>query len=57
MFGGYWRNEAASRVVFDADSWYRTGDLGELDAQGRLSIKGRKKDMVVLPIRSAHAAA
>jgi long-chain acyl-CoA synthetase len=49
VFSGYWRNEAASREVFDTDAWYRTGDLGELNAQGQLTIKGRKKDMVVLP--------
>ena len=49
VFSGYWRNEAATREVFDADAWYRTGDLGELDADGLLTIKGRRKDMVVLP--------
>lgn len=48
VFAGYWRNESASAAAL-ADGWYCTGDLGEFDAAGRLCIKGRKKDRVVLP--------
>jgi long-chain acyl-CoA synthetase len=44
---GYWENPTATEAVFDA-GWYQTGDLGELDAQGRLTIKGRKKNMIAL---------
>jgi long-chain acyl-CoA synthetase len=36
-------------TVFDAEGWLHTGDIGERDEQGRLFIKGRKKEMIVTP--------
>ena len=36
-------------AVFDAEGWLHTGDIGERDEQGRLFIKGRKKEMIVTP--------
>jgi long-chain acyl-CoA synthetase len=36
-------------TVFDSEGWLHTGDIGERDAQGRLFIKGRKKEMIVTP--------
>ena len=47
IFPGYWRNSQASAAVLD-HGWYHTGDLGSLDEDGFLHLKGRKKDMIVL---------
>jgi long-chain acyl-CoA synthetase len=45
---GYWNSEG-SHGVSDEQGWYRTGDLGALDAAGNLYFKGRKKEVIVTP--------
>ena len=47
-FVGYWQNPGATAAAIDADGWYHTGDLGELSADGFLTLRGRKKDMIAL---------
>ncbi len=46
-FGGYYKDQEATRDVLPGDGWLRTGDLGTLDADGFLTITERKKDILV----------
>jgi acyl-CoA synthetase (AMP-forming)/AMP-acid ligase II/thioesterase domain-containing protein/acyl carrier protein len=44
---GYYNNEDANRAAFTADGWFRTGDLGRVNA-GRLTLVGRTKDSIIV---------
>ena len=49
VFLGYYKNEEATNAVFTEDGWFCTGDMGVLDAEGSLFIKGRTKCMILGP--------
>lgn len=46
VFGGYWRNDTASAQAL-VDGWFHTGDIGNLDDDGFVTITGRKKELLV----------
>ena len=49
VFLGYFKNEEATAEVFTEDGWFKTGDMGILDEDGSLFIKGRTKCMILGP--------
>jgi acyl-CoA synthetase (AMP-forming)/AMP-acid ligase II len=46
LFSGYYNDEAATRAAHSDDGWFRTGDLGDVDDEGFLSIVGRARDVI-----------
>jgi len=49
VFAGYWEDPDATRAAIDDEGFYHTGDIGQLDADGFLTLRGRKKDMLAMP--------
>ena len=47
VFRGYWRMPEKTAEDFTADGWFKTGDVGQLDTQGRLTLVGRSKDLII----------
>jgi malonyl-CoA/methylmalonyl-CoA synthetase len=47
VFSGYWRMPEKTAEEFTADGWFKTGDVGRLDASGYLCLVGRSKDLII----------
>ncbi len=47
VFKGYWRNPEKTKAEFRADGYFISGDLGTIETDGRLSIVGRAKDLII----------
>lgn len=46
VFGGYYKNQAATDEAFE-DGWFKTGDIASIDGEGFITIKDRKKDIII----------
>ncbi len=53
---GYFDDQTATEQSFNGDDWFMSGDLGSVDAAGRLSVVGRKKDIIIRGGRNIHPA-
>jgi malonyl-CoA/methylmalonyl-CoA synthetase len=47
VFSGYWRMPEKTKEEFTSDGWFKTGDVGKIDARGYVSIVGRSKDLII----------
>jgi long-chain acyl-CoA synthetase len=54
VFKGYLKNASATEAAFTADGYFRTGDLGKVDADGYLYITGRLKDLIISAGEKVH---
>jgi malonyl-CoA/methylmalonyl-CoA synthetase len=48
VFKGYWRKEKQTAQSFTSDGWFITGDVGWLSEDGRLTLAGREKDLIIV---------
>ncbi|QHE84316.1 class I adenylate-forming enzyme family protein [Hydrogenophaga sp. BPS33] len=53
---GYFNNQSATENSFNGSGWFLSGDLGQFDEQGNLSIVGRKKDLIIRGGHNIHPA-
>lgn len=49
VFLGYYKNEEATKAAFTDDGWFKTGDMGVMDSEGFLFLRGRSKSMILGP--------
>ncbi len=47
VFSGYWRMPEKTQEEFTEDGWFKTGDVGKIDANGYVTIVGRSKDLII----------
>jgi malonyl-CoA/methylmalonyl-CoA synthetase len=47
VFGGYWRMPEKTQEEFTNDGWFKTGDVGKIEADGYVTIVGRSKDLII----------
>ena len=47
VFGGYWRMPEKTAEEFTSDGYFKTGDVGKIDARGYITIVGRSKDLII----------
>jgi malonyl-CoA/methylmalonyl-CoA synthetase len=47
VFAGYWRMPEKTKEEFTSDGWFKTGDVGQVDAEGYVTIVGRSKDLII----------
>ena len=47
VFAGYWRMPEKTKDEFTADGWFKTGDVGRIEADGVVAIVGRSKDLII----------
>jgi len=47
VFSGYWRMPEKTKEEFTSDGWFKTGDVGKIDADGYVTIVGRSKDLII----------